>query len=346
MRSGYDLSSGKATDLAQIGEGATANGLDSLALDSSGFAAWRETSSPHPQGLRAISCPSASPCVAGDDAGNILTSSDPAGGPDAWSIAGADQGQPIVDQGQQIKVSCPSVSMCVAADFGGNILVSTDPTGGQSAWSEIKIDQGGFLSGVSCASITLCVAAGGGTASGSRAMIFTSSDPGGGASAWSKANLSELGIFLIAVSCPSVSLCVAVGYGDGTDDILTSTDPTGGKRARTRALADPASALRAVSCPSVSMCVAGDGSGDILTSTDPTGGASAWSNATVDIPGCPPLLTPCTSERLYAHDDHGTRVVDTAPQGDGNSIDNVALNGDSRVLSWTNAGTQRQLQLR
>ena len=87
----YDLSSGKATHLAEVfwGYGAsTVDGLDFLALDSSGFAAWRETSKPIPDGLTALSCPSASLCVAGDVAGNILTSSDPLGGPDAWSRVG------------------------------------------------------------------------------------------------------------------------------------------------------------------------------------------------------------------------------------------------------------------
>jgi hypothetical protein len=55
---------------------------------------------------------------------------------------------------------------------------------------------------------------------------------------------------------------------------------------------------------------------------------------------------PCESEQLYARDDQGTRVVDTAPPGHGNSIDNVALGGDSLVLSWTHDGAQRQLELR
>lgn len=434
----YDLSSGKATNLAQVTWGCSLgcppssniDGLDSLALDSSGFAAWRETSRPIPSLLAAMSCPSASLCVAGDNAGNILTSTDPLGGPDAWSLAVADQGQGIVG------VSCPSVSMCVAADSAGNIFVSTDPTGGQRAWSQTKIAQHGGLQGVSCASVTLCVAVGYGP------IMFTSSDPGGGASAWSSARVGsggdtgavscpsvslcvatvatqnpggfvtstdptggarawttalvdrgippagapwpdavscpsvsmcvagdeagniltstdptggahawhkatlESGLSLSSVSCPSVSLCVA---GDVFGNILTSTDPTGGKRAWTIAPADrrafPAPALGAVSCPSVSLCVAGDSNGDVLTSTDPTGGANAWSSASVDVPGCPQPSTPCTSEQLLVRDDHGTQVVDTAPPGPGGSIDNVALNGDSLVLSWTHDDAQRQLQL-
>ena len=65
----YDLSSGKATHLADVpleSGTAVASGLDFLALDSSGFAAWRQTTRPTPQPLTDVSCPSASLCVAGD----------------------------------------------------------------------------------------------------------------------------------------------------------------------------------------------------------------------------------------------------------------------------------------
>jgi hypothetical protein len=83
----------------------------------------------------------------------------------------------------------------------------------------------------------------------------------------------------------------------------------------------------------VSLCVGADGQGNVVTSTDPAEGASTWRHATF-------------SERLYGHDDQGTRVVDTAPAGQGNSIDNVSLDGDSLILSWTHDTAQRQLELR
>jgi hypothetical protein len=109
---------------------------------------------------------------------------------------------------------------------------------------------------------------------------------------------------------------------------------------------DPRTYLNAISCPSASLCVAGDQAGNVFTSTSPAGGASAWTSAAVDIPGCQPQSAPCIIEQLYAHDDQGTQVIDTAPPGQGNTIGNVALNGDSLTLSWTHAGAQRQLQLR
>ena len=230
----YDLSSGKTTLLAEVAWDCSLGcppsnniaGLDSLALDSSGFAAWREISEPIPAMLTALSCPSASLCVAGDNAGNILTASDPVAGPGAWSIAVADQGQGIVG------VSCPSVSMCVAADGAGNIFVSSDPTGGESARSRTKTAGSGVLESVSCASVTLCVAVGDGP------MMFTSSDPSGGPSAWSSARVGSGGDRALAVSCPSVSLCVATVATQNPGGVVTSTDPTGGARASKTTLVD------------------------------------------------------------------------------------------------------------
>jgi hypothetical protein len=65
----YDLSSGKPTHVADVSwdwnGGPIVYGLDFLALDSSGFAAWRATTRPMSQPLTAVSCPSASVCVAG-----------------------------------------------------------------------------------------------------------------------------------------------------------------------------------------------------------------------------------------------------------------------------------------
>ena len=81
------------------------------------------------------------------------------------------------------------------------------------------------------------------------------------------------------VSCPSVSLCVAV---DTVAQVVTSTDPTGGTNDWTTTQVDANDSLTGISCPSVSLCVAvtgdgdGFGGGDVVTSTDPTGGSGAW----------------------------------------------------------------------
>ncbi|MGA8746198.1 MAG: hypothetical protein WB507_10075 [Solirubrobacterales bacterium] len=110
------------------------------------------------------------------------------------------------------------------------------------------------------------------------------------ASSWTVRQLSdgptEANIF--GISCPSASLCVAVG---SNSTVATSTNPIGGASAwnavhpegyveggpgpgKTLVLGK---AIRGVSCPSVNLCVAVvSNPRHVLTSTEPTGGASAW----------------------------------------------------------------------
>jgi hypothetical protein len=236
----------------------------------------------------------------------------------------------LLDVGLTLAVSCPSASLCVAGDGAGNILSSTNPTGGPIAWSIAGVLSNESIGGVSCPSISLCVAVGG-------KDVLTATDPSGGASAGTKTTPDQ-GNYFGAVSCPSVSLCVAGDSNVASDSngkILTTTNPTGGASAWTNARVarpDPnGNSLTGVSCPSVSLCIAADRNGNILTSTAPTGGANPWTSAAVDIPGCAPPSNPCISEQLYARDGQGTRVLDTAPPGHGNSIGNVALDGDSLI---------------
>jgi hypothetical protein len=75
--------------------------------------------------LDAISCPAVSLCMAGDWEGNVITSTDPAGGRKAWKIAYVDDnstsepaGGP--NQASISNVSCPSVSLCIGSDEGGD----------------------------------------------------------------------------------------------------------------------------------------------------------------------------------------------------------------------------------
>jgi hypothetical protein len=305
----YDLGSGKTTRLADFfvtGPGVE-YGLDSLALDSSGFAVWRETTSPTAAPLTAVSCPSASLCVAGEAAGNILSSTNPTGGPIAWSIAAVSPQQSIQS------VSCPSISLCVAVDYTG-ILTSTNPTGGTSAWTNTTIDQGSFFDTVSCPAVSLCVAGGGGARIDGGATILTSTDPTGGASSWSSAPVASGNEIVNAVSCPSVSLCVAT---TNKGDVLTSTNPTGGASAWTKTTIDHGNVLFAVSCPSVSLCVAVDYTG-ILTSTNPTGGTSAWTKTTIDQGNTAVVVdtVSCPSVSLcVAGDSNGNILTSTDPTG-------------------------------
>jgi hypothetical protein len=102
---------------------------------------------------------------------------------------------------------------------------------------------------------------------------------------------------LSAVSCPSESLCVAVG---GLDTVAVSQSPTAGAPqwhvvnppypigpGKTCVEGEPhcyepGGRLNAVSCPSPSFCVAVTYEGFVDVSSEPTGGASAWSPTNIN----------------------------------------------------------------
>ena len=99
-------------------------------------------------------------------------------------------------------------------------------------------------------------------------------------------------VILFGISCPSPSMCVAVG---GNNTLAASTNPTGDLSAWSVSYVGlgpvptaPNSTfngrqIRGVSCPSPTLCVAVTFEGLIYSSTNPTGGASAWK--TVDLNG-------------------------------------------------------------
>lgn len=265
-------------------------------------------------GLTGMSCPSASLCVAVDDSGSVVTSTNPTGGASAWST-------PVVVDGSHklTGISCPSATFCAAVDDAGNVVTSTDPAGGASAWSAPALigEQVGYLAGISCPSSGLCVATGGYDTTGS---IITSTNPTGGASAWtttliggqpSGVTCASAALCLVkdesgfdvstnptggfnawaieevgatgwsAPSCPSTSLCVAIsrtgGISNAGGSVITTTEPTTPGAWSAPVEIDAGAALQSVTCPSAALCVAVNEHGELLTSTNPTGGASAWS---------------------------------------------------------------------
>jgi hypothetical protein len=177
-----------------------------------------ETGLPCPAALSGgISCPTVSFCLAVDNAGNILTSTHPAGAASTWTTTfGVVPPQPDRTAAFISAVSCPSRRMCVIANGDGSVATSTNPTGGPAAWSHAKIDRG-ELTGVSCPSVSLCVAV---DLAGS---VLTSQQPASGASSWTKKTMAP-GLAFNGVSCSAGPLCVAVdSWGYAT--FATATRP-------------------------------------------------------------------------------------------------------------------------
>ena len=218
--------------------------------------------------INAVSCPTSNLCAAVDQAGEIITTTDPSDGASAWTSVAVEA------QGWLTAVSCSSNSFCAVGDSLGNVFTSTNPSGGAGAWTKAKVD-GSAIESISCSSADFCVA---GLDKGNVAI---STNPAGVAGAWSIVHVDgpeERGI--LDVSCPSSDLCVA---GSAEGRIITSTDPTGGEGAWTVSQVAPAGAVIGdVSCPSERLCVASDDLGEILSSTSPGAGAGAWSAARVE----------------------------------------------------------------
>lgn len=161
--------------------------------------------------LGGVSCPTTRLCVATDDAGDIVTSSDPAGGAQAWTVTNLSRSTPNPPPvGSYDPISCPSASLCVAVDdVHGGILTSTDPTARASAWHLTKLNDHS-LDAISCASVEFCAVAGG------TGTVFEATRPADGRRAWRKERIEHPGrgrhTILSGVSCPSTSLCLAVDH--------------------------------------------------------------------------------------------------------------------------------------
>ncbi len=184
------------------------------------------------------------------------------------SPAGATAGSRLV--AAMTSVSCSSAGMCVGTDLEGDLVATDNPIGGPQAWSATPVAAlVGRTPSVSCTDPTLCVVAAGGD-------LLTSTDPTGGALAWYEQDIDAT--TLTDVSCPSISLCVAV---DNAGNVLSSTDPAGASTTWSSAQVVGVAGLLGVSCPSVSFCVAwghgAEGAAVVASSTNPTGGAGAWS---------------------------------------------------------------------
>jgi hypothetical protein len=211
-----------------------------------------------------------------DASGDVVTSTNPAGGPNTWTVTHVDPGEPLN------AVACPQVTECVAVDAAGNVVSSTDPAGGVAAWTISHVDNtvttGGAqsnLTDIACPTSSLCVAV------DDSGNIVTSAQPSGGASSWNVADIDGT-TPLTGVACASAQQCVVV---DGAED-LTSDDPAGGVPAW--ALTGIGTGFSNVWCParSASCFAAGSshasGVGFDAVTLDPAD--DSWGNANIPLP--------------------------------------------------------------
>jgi hypothetical protein len=236
-------------------------------------ASWTEKLVDRAGQLMDVSCPSPALCVAVDQSGYVLTSTDPGAGARAiWRrehVAGLNTNY------SGAAVDCPTTTLCVA--LGKSILTSTDPADGASArWSATnRRYKRSLITGddLSCPSISLCVIVG--YPDPGRAVAYhtvTSTDPGAGSSAsWRVGpGFTPVPLAHPVISCPSRSLCVALGNATGQTipGIFTTTNAAAGPRAKWTSNTKAAGTV--ISCPTRRLCViagAGPGGGGVQVGT-------------------------------------------------------------------------------
>jgi hypothetical protein len=253
--------------------------------------------------FRAVSCPTASFCMAVDESGNNAlrwngtawsrpVTIDPGGfrveltsvscASDYFCVAVDTLGRVLMWNGRwwsapravdphgagMESVSCPSASFCVAVDGNGNAL-----TWDGSSWSRpVRIDDTGTnIQSVSCASATFCAAGDW----GGDVLTFNGTT-------WSKPHLVDptntaetTGGGIGSMACPTSTFCVGLDWEGGSVTFNghtwtrdTTFDPDG------------AEGLMEVSCTSASFCMAVDGGNDLIWN------GSTWTSPnSIDVTG-------------------------------------------------------------
>jgi hypothetical protein len=222
----------------------------------------------------------------------------------------------------------------------GDIVTYADPVlSGQYAATTFTDEQGGGRYGCGLAINILKLTTAGAVAAGATSAVSCDVSISGlavnrqGFAAWrQRSPLPATFIGVDGVSCPSVSLCIAV---DAAGNVLSSTDPTGGRAAWSPAQVVSgvvgSDSIDAVSCPTAVLCVAVSGL-MVLTSTDPAGGASAWQAATVDQRGLTSIS--CASEALcVAADNAGDLLVSTNPTGGAGAWTKIGVDSGTTISS-------------
>ena len=202
---------------------------------------WKEVFSPT-YGVDAISCPSSSFCVEGQDGeGYFRYSTNPSS---SWTLE--QQGSASMKG-----VSCFLSSFCAIVDSVGRVHVATTTSQVESSsWKETDIDSTTALNGIACTSTTSCVAIDG------AGNVLNLTIETSGAAAVSKHDIDGT-TSLTAVTCTTASVCVTV---DSQGNIFVSTN-NGSTWEKLFSLGDK---LTSVSCSSSSLCVAADTTGSVI----------------------------------------------------------------------------------
>lgn len=233
---------------------------------------------PSSPNLSAVSCPTASLCVAVDTAGDAVITTDPSAASPTWRTIDIDGDQSLVS------VSCASASSCEAVDSHGNAVVLTNPASAAPTWQAASLADPGTAGAISCPG-GFCVV----VDSDGNALATTT--PAAGAPTWTTSWVDGSNP-IAQTSCPSTSFCAAV---DGDGNVLISTDPTTSTPTWATTNIDGAATMTGISCASASFCVAIDDFGNVLISTDPTDADPSWASSSIASGGLTAVSCPSTA---------------------------------------------------
>jgi hypothetical protein len=227
-----------------------------------------------------VSCAPTDVCVASDDNGSLLESTQPGGGAAAWTVAKG------VDPAGFSAVACAPASLCAAADYRGSLATSTSTSTASAAsapgWSVTpQLGLGATihpdLIDIACATPSLCVAF------DSAGNALSTTRPGGPATGWTSTTINP-GFAVNGGTCARTGFCAAVGLGGY---VATSPGGAGGWQLADLDLhsidnngSPTHDALTSIGCASSALCVAtrySDGADNLEVSSNPSAGASSWS---------------------------------------------------------------------
>jgi hypothetical protein len=181
-------------------------------------------------------------------------------------------------------LSCSSTSACVgvgatATGVGGD-AATTSNSG--TSWSTQLVAGVATLTGVSCVATTADCWASGTSPSGG-GSVLASTD---GGSTWTAQTLPAGTPRLNAISCPSTSVCFAVGAGNSGGVVVTTTN--GGTSWSTQSVPNGVFQLSGVSCPTSLICFAvggffGGGGGNSATVIATTNGGTTWTMQSIPV---------------------------------------------------------------
>jgi YD repeat-containing protein len=204
--------------------------------------AWKEAFTPT-YGVNAVSCVSASLCVAGQGAGGLRESTKPAS--TSWGTT--TQGTAAMSAS-----TCLSASFCVVADKTGNVHVAPSQSSIESnTWTQTNVDGSTALTGVACLSSTSCLAVDG--AGNQLALTVNSS---GSVTSTTKTDIDGSNA-LTGISCPTSTLCAAV---DNHGNLLVSAN-AGSSWSKPMLLSED---LTSVSCASKTLCLTASTTGMVI----------------------------------------------------------------------------------